>query len=214
MSTKPATDTRLKILDSAKVLIAGRGFSAVGLSEILGAAAVPKGSFYHWFRSKEQFGEALLEHHFESYLAEVDASLFAAGQSAPQRLLAFFSQWHTSQSGDCPQARCLVVKLSAEVCDLSEAMRVVLERGTARVIDRLASCLAEGIATGELAACPEPAEVAQQLYQQWLGATLLSRVQRSAAPLDKALAQTVRWLESQAVDSRQKLNQIQLQSTH
>lgn len=214
MSTKPATDTRLKILDSAKVLIAGRGFSAVGLSEILGAAAVPKGSFYHWFRSKEQFGEALLEHHFESYLLEVDASLFAAGQSAPQRLLAFFSQWHTSQSGDCPQARCLVVKLSAEVCDLSEAMRVVLERGTARVIDRLASCLAEGIATGELAACPEPAEVAQQLYQQWLGATLLSRVQRSAAPLDKALAQTVRWLECQAVDSRHELNQSQLQSTH
>ena len=214
MSTKPATDTRLKILDSAKVLIAVRGFSAVGLSEILGAAAVPKGSFYHWFRSKEQFGEALLEHHFESYLLEVDASLFAAGQSAPQRLLAFFSQWHTSQSGDCPQARCLVVKLSAEVCDLSEAMRVVLERGTARVIDRLASCLAEGIATGELAACPEPAEVAQQLYQQWLGATLLSRVQRSAAPLDKALAQTVRWLECQAVDSRHELNQSQLQSTH
>lgn len=214
MSTKPATDTRLKILDSAKVLIAGRGFSAVGLSEILSAAAVPKGSFYHWFRSKEQFGEALLEHHFKNYLVEVDASLFAAGWSAPQRLLAFFNQWHTSQSGDCPQARCLVVKLSAEVCDLSEAMRVVLERGTARLIDRLASCLAQGIATGELAACPEPAEVAQQLYQQWLGATLLSRVQRSAAPLDKALAQTVRWLESQAVDSRHKLNQIQLQSTH
>ncbi|WP_341909446.1 TetR/AcrR family transcriptional regulator [Polaromonas sp. YR568] len=214
MSTKPATDTRLKILDSAKVLIAGRGFSAVGLSEILSAAAVPKGSFYHWFRSKEQFGEALLEHHFDSYLVEVDASLFAAGQTAPQRLLAFFSQWHASQSGDHPQARCLVVKLSAEVCDLSEAMRVVLERGTARVIDRLASCLAEGIATGELAACPEPAEVAQQLYQQWLGATLLCRVQRRAVPLDKALAQTVRWLESQAVDSTHKLNQIQLQSPH
>ncbi len=214
MSTQPATDTRLKILDSAKVLIAGRGFSAVGLSEILGAAAVPKGSFYHWFRSKEQFGEALLEHHFESYLVEVDASLFAAGQTAPQRLLAFFSQWHASQSGDYLQARCLVVKLSAEVCDLSEAMRVVLERGTARVIDRLTSCLAEGIATGELAACPEPAEVAQQLYQQWLGATLLSRVQRSAAPLDKALAQTARWLASQTTDSRRKLNQIQPQSTH
>lgn len=214
MSAQPTTDTRLKILDSAKVLIAGRGFSAVGLSEILSAAAVPKGSFYHWFRSKEQFGEALLEHHFESYLVEVDATLFAAGQSTLQRLLAFFSQWHASQSGNYLQARCLVVKLSAEVCDLSEAMRVVLERGTARVIDRLASCLEEGIATGELAACPEPAEVAQQLYQQWLGATLLSRVQRSAAPLDKALAQTVRWLESQAVDSGHKPNQIQLQSTH
>ncbi|MDB5752687.1 MAG: bacterial regulatory s, tetR family protein [Ramlibacter sp.] len=201
MSVHPATDTRLQILDTARALIAGRGFSAVGLSEILGAAAVPRGSFYHWFRSKEQFGEALLERHFQNYLVQVDACLSPPGQSAPQRLLAFFSQWRSSQSGDDPQARCLVVKLSAEVCDLSEAMRGALERGTAQVIARLASCLAQGIANGELAACPDPAEVAQQLYQQWLGATLLARVQRSPAPLDQALAQTTRWLASQVRES-------------
>jgi TetR/AcrR family transcriptional regulator, transcriptional repressor for nem operon len=201
MSVQPWTDTRLQILDTARALIAVRGFSAVGLSEILGAAAVPKGSFYHWFRSKEQFGEALLERHFDSYLTQVDACLSATGQPAPQRLLAFFSQWHATQSCNDPQARCLVVKLSAEVCDLSEAMRGVLERGTTRVIDRLASCLAEGITTGELAACPDPAEVAQQLYQQWLGATLLARVQRRATALDQALAQTTRWLTSQARQS-------------
>ena len=198
MNVQPATDTRLQILDTARPLIAGRGFSVVGLSEILAAAAVPKGSFYHWFRSKDQFGEALLERHFDSYLMEVDACLSAAGQPAPQRLLAFFSQWHASQSGDDPRARCLVVKLSAEVCDLSEAMRGALERGTLQVVDRLASCLAQGIASGELAACPDPSEVAQQLYQQWLGATLLARVQRRAAPLDQALKQTTRWLADQA----------------
>lgn len=198
MSVQPATDTRLQILDTARALVASRGFSAVGLSEILGAAAVPRGSFYHWFRSKEQFGEALLERHFDGYLVQVDACLSAPGQTAPQRLLAFFSQWRSTQSSDDPQARCLVVKLSAEVCDLSEAMRGALERGTAQVIERLASCLAQGVANGELAACPDPAEVAQQLYQQWLGATLLARVQRRSEPLDQALAQTIRWLESQA----------------
>ena len=201
MSAQPATDTRVQILDTARALIAGRGFSAVGLSEILGAAAVPRGSFYHWFRSKDEFGEALLERHFENYLVQVDACLSAPGQRAPQRLLAFFSAWHASQSGDDPQARCLVVKLSAEVCDLSEAMRGALERGTAQVIDRLASCLANGIANGELVACPDPAEVAQQLYQQWLGATLLARVQRRSAPLDQALVQTKRWLASQGPEA-------------
>jgi TetR/AcrR family transcriptional repressor of nem operon len=201
MSVHPATDTRLQILDTARALIAARGFSAVGLSEILGAAAVPRGSFYHWFRSKEQFGEALLERHFQNYLVQVDACLSPPGQSAPQRLLAFFSQWRSSQSGDDPQARCLVVKLSAEVCDLSEAMRGALERGTAQVIARLASCLAQGIANGELAACPDSTEVAQQLYQQWLGATLLARVQRSPAPLEQSLVQTTRWLASQVRES-------------
>lgn len=201
MSVQSASDTRLQILDTARALIAGRGFSAVGLSEILSAAEVPRGSFYHWFRSKDQFGEALLERHFDNYLAQVDACLSAPGQPAPQRLLAFFSLWHSSQSCDDPRARCLVVKLSAEVCDLSEAMRGALDRGTAQVIERLASCLAQGIANGELVTCPDPAEVAQQLYQQWLGATLLARVQRRSTCLDQALAQTTRWLESQVRES-------------
>ncbi len=52
-------DIRQSILDIAKPIILGKGFSAVGLNEILGAADVPKGSFYHYFKSKELFGEAL-----------------------------------------------------------------------------------------------------------------------------------------------------------
>ncbi|GAC1599303.1 MAG: TetR/AcrR family transcriptional regulator [Ramlibacter sp.] len=198
MRSHPATDTRLQILDSARAIIAGRGFSAVGLSEILAAATVPNGSFYHRFRSKEQFGEALLERPFVGDRREVDARLDGGGDTAPQRLLAFFRQWHATQSGSDSQSRCLVVKLSAEVCDLSEPMRAALERGTDEVLGRLARCLADGIAKGELAACADPAEVAQQLYQQWLGATLLARVRRRSAPLDGALAQTTRWLAEQA----------------
>ena len=199
MDAQNLPGTRQQILDIARGIIVGKGFAAVGLSEILSAAGVPKGSFYHWFRSKDQFGEALLDRHFEIYLQEVDASLNAPDRTAPERLLGFFGRWHAMQSGDDPQARCLVVKLSAEVCDLSEPMRAALERGTAQVLVRLAGCLAEGIAAGDLARCPDPADVAQQLYQQWLGATLLARVQHSAAPLDRAMAHTVRWIAEQAV---------------
>jgi TetR/AcrR family transcriptional regulator, transcriptional repressor for nem operon len=197
MNPPASVDTRQQILDTARAIIAGKGFAAVGLSEILAAAGVPKGSFYHWFRSKDQFGEALLQRHFESYLQQVDASLGMRGRSAPERLLDFFGQWHALQSGDDPQARCLVVKLSAEVCDLSEPMRVVLERGTAQVVAQLESCLSEGIAAGELANCADPGEVALQLYQQWLGATLMARVTRSAEPLHRVLAQTSRWIAGQ-----------------
>jgi len=199
MDTQLLPGTRQQILDTARGIIVGKGFAAVGLSEILSAAGVPKGSFYHWFRSKDQFGEAMLDRHFEIYLQDVDACLGAPGRTAPERLLEFFGRWHALQSGDDPQSRCLVVKLSAEVCDLSEPMRAALERGTGQVLARLAGCLAAGIDARELAHCPDPADVAQQLYQQWLGATLLARVQRSAEPLDRAMAHTARWISEQAV---------------
>jgi len=69
-ATPPETvDVRENILATGQRLMAGKGFSAVGLNEILADAGVPKGSFYHYFGSKDAFGEALLEHYFEAYLA-------------------------------------------------------------------------------------------------------------------------------------------------
>lgn len=199
MNPQHAIDTRQHILETARGIVLGKGFSAVGLSEILEAAGIPKGSFYHWFRSKEQFGEALIDHHFQNYLHQVDACLAARGRTPGQQLLDFFGQWHSTQCGDNVQSRCMVVKLSAEVSDLSEPMRVALERGIAQVLARLATCLSEGIATGEFPRCPEPVDVAQQLYQQWLGATLLARVRRIDEPLDHALEHTTRWVREQAL---------------
>jgi TetR/AcrR family transcriptional regulator, transcriptional repressor for nem operon len=63
------------ILATGQRIMAGKGFSAVGLKEILDESDVPKGSFYHYFTSKEDFGVAMLEHYFDDYLADLDKTL-------------------------------------------------------------------------------------------------------------------------------------------
>src|SRR5206468_5530366 len=134
---------RQHILDVAKPLLLRKGFTAVGLNEVLAAAQVPKGSFYHYFVSKEAFGEAMLEAYFAEYLKRMDTLLAQSGTAA-QRLLGYFRDWLELQTGDEAQSRCLAVKLGAEVCDLSESMRTALESGTRGVIDRLARCIEAG----------------------------------------------------------------------
>ena len=62
---KPAHDMRQHIIDVARSLMTQKGYTAVGLTELLAAAGVPKGSFYHYFRSKDEFGQALLEEYFD-----------------------------------------------------------------------------------------------------------------------------------------------------
>ena len=62
-------NTRQHILETGQRIIVGKGFASVGLNEILTAAGVPKGSFYHYFASKEQYGQALLQDYFDRYLA-------------------------------------------------------------------------------------------------------------------------------------------------
>ncbi|MBS0509932.1 MAG: TetR/AcrR family transcriptional regulator [Proteobacteria bacterium] len=194
MSSRHA-DTRQHILDTGNRIIAAKGFSCVGLNELLQASEVPKGSFYHYFKSKERFGQALLEDYFDSYLRQLDALLEAPGLTARERLLRYFQQWRATQAEEGDEQKCLVVKLGAEVADLSEAMRVTLRDGTERIIGRLAGCIAAGVADATLPQLDADAS-ARMLYQMWLGASLLAKLQRNASPLDQAWAATLQRLSA------------------
>lgn len=184
------SDTRESILTNARPLMAAKGFSAVGLNEILAASGVPKGSFYHYFGSKDAFGEAMLERYFKDYWAELDATLGAPGLTMAQRLTNYWTDWQNTQSFcDC-QGKCLAVKLGAEVADLSETMRLALKRGTAGIVDRLARAIEAGAAEGSLSVEGAPREVAEGLYQLWLGASVMVKIVRNTEPFETAMKAT------------------------
>lgn len=110
-STTETNDVRESILANGQRIMAGKGFSAVGINEILTASGVPKGPFYHYFGSKDAFGEALLKSYFEDYLADLDATLSAPGLNMAQRLMNYWQNWQDTESSfDC-QGKCLTVKL-------------------------------------------------------------------------------------------------------
>ena len=128
-----------------------RGFTGMGLSELLKTAEVPKGSFYHYFRSKEAFGVALLEHHYTGYLQRLVDHFDHGDGNYRDRLLAYYQ--HTLNQF-CQQgiiSGCLTVKLSAEVCDLSEDMRAAMDRGASQIIALLGDALEKGRQEGSLA---------------------------------------------------------------
>ena len=183
-------DVRQHTLETAQKIISRKGYSAVGLNEILMAADVPKGSFYYYFKSKDAFGEAMLQNYFEDYLATMDAIFSAANQTKAQRLLNYWEHWLESQETfDC-QGKCLAVKLAAEVADLSEAMRLALKSGTAGIISRLADVIDGGMTDGSLSIETDANSLAQTLYQMWLGASLMAKITRSIDPMNNAMAAT------------------------
>ncbi len=184
------SDVRGTILETGQRIMAGKGFSAVGLNEILATAGVPKGSFYHYFDSKDAFGEAMLAAYFEDYLAELDETLRRPGLTVAQRLMTYFQQWRETQSFHDCQGKCLAVKLSAEVVDLSEAMRMALKQGTSGITQRLRAAIDAGVAEGSLSIDADPGCVAQSLYQLWLGASVMVKIERSTQPFESAMMTT------------------------
>ena len=190
---KSNLDMRQHIIDVAKTLMTHKGYTAVGLMEVLTTAGVPKGSFYHYFRSKEEFGQALLEEYFQEYIGRVDIVMAAQGTGA-ERLIGYLSYWAKTQAFDHPEEKCLVVKLGAEVCDLSEDMRSVLEEGTALIIQRIARCVEQGMADGSITSTQNAETLAESLYQLWLGASLLVKVRNTTAAFETALITSKRLL--------------------
>jgi TetR/AcrR family transcriptional repressor of nem operon len=189
-------NTRQHLLDTGHRLMADKGFTGVGLSEILQAAGVPKGSFYHYFKSKEQYGQAVLEHYFVGYLADMDRRLALPGLSGYERLMDYWQGWQARCVAPGQGDECLVVKLSAEVADLSESMRLTLRDGAEQIVSRITACIEQGQRENSLAAEGDARHLAETLYQLWLGASLLNKLQRTGRSLETAMRSTEKLLRA------------------
>ncbi|UGA38739.1 TetR/AcrR family transcriptional regulator [Chromobacterium haemolyticum] len=142
---------------------------------------MPKGSFYHYFRSKEGYGVELLRRYFEKYDGKLVSFLSKDAGSARDCLLHYFDGWLETHRCDEPQRCCLAVKLAAEVSDLSEPMREALAEGMGFVVRNLAACIRRGQQEGSLDADLLPDETASALYSLWVGSALLFKTQHSRA---------------------------------
>ncbi len=186
-------DTKQHILDVGYELIASKGFTSVGLSELLKTAEVPKGSFYHYFKSKEQFGEALLQDYFNRYQQKLEALFDVSEESEYQKLMRYWHYWMEQNSSECQTGRCLVVKLAGEVSDLSEPMRLALHKGTDKVISTVAEHIEKGIKAGEIQV-KDSRQTSELLYNLWVGASLVNKIRHDDASLQQAYQVTAQIL--------------------
>ena len=183
-------DTQAHILSVGRRLTAQHGYSGVGLSELLKEAGVPKGSFYHYFSSKEEYGCALLREFAKDYRDKLSTTLNHPGKDARSRLVGYFTEWRKRQVSSVPEDRCLVVKLSAEVADLSPEMSRILEQSVQSIVEHLAKTLREGVADGSVGPHEHSKELAGTIYQLWLGASLVAGLSRNNVALTSALRAT------------------------
>ena len=85
---------------------------------------------------------------------------------------------------------CLIVKLGAEISDLSEAMRNRMLAATNVVLQQLGRYITAGQSDGSIRNRQDAGELAQWLYEAWLGASLLAKLRRDGSAFTGALAQT------------------------
>jgi len=172
------------IKTGAKAMLA-KSYHAVGIQEILTAVDVPKGSFYHYFESKEAFGVAIIEYYGEQLANSIKGKLSREGYSPTQKIKAYFLEIRNYYAKHGCGRGCLVAKLAIEVENPSVAMRNALKREFDKWTTLFATCIKDGQQIGEISTNHDAEYMAEFLYTSWEGALIRMQVNHDLGPIDK-----------------------------
>lgn len=162
------------------------GYHDLGIQTVLATAGVPKGSFYHFFRSKEDFALRVVDRYMEDVHQGLATALGDKTLPPLARVRRFFEMTRDKYESE-GYLGCLLGGLGQELAGVSPAFQEKIERCFTVIAGNTADCLEEARQRGDLPGDTDPAHMANLLVNCWEGAALRSRLRRDPAPLDAML---------------------------
>nr|WP_321458379.1 TetR/AcrR family transcriptional regulator [uncultured Cohaesibacter sp.] len=174
---------RKDLIKVGLVYLTERGFADVSVDEILQASGKTKGSFYHHFKSKADYGQALIEAYNDYFAAKLD-SCFSNDSLAPlDRLQSFVQGAEQGMAKHGFRRGCLVGNLGQEMAsltpDMCDQLISVLKDWQRRTTD----CLRLAQSEGQIAPEQNPEALAEFFWIGWEGAVLRAKLERRPEPL-------------------------------
>ncbi|AGN84709.1 TetR family transcriptional regulator [Enterobacter sp. R4-368] len=179
------TDTRQELIRSGLEVLTETGYLSAGIDAVIKNIAVPKGSFYHCFKSKQEFGMAVLAAYGDFFAHKLDKFLTDTQRSPLQRMAAFVHHAGQGMAKYDFRRGCLVGNLLQETPLLPEAFPARLKAILADWETRVATCLDEAKVCGELPPDAASRELARVFWSGWEGAVMRAKLFRSVEPLDQ-----------------------------
>ncbi|MDD1606061.1 MAG: TetR/AcrR family transcriptional regulator [Methylococcaceae bacterium] len=176
---------RENLLNQGVTLLMQQGYHGTGLQEILDAVQIPKGSFYNYFGSKENFGAEVIEHYITPYIQQITNYLAQPDTDALSALQRYFNESIAELERTHFKGGCLLGNLIGEIGDSSDLCRVALQTTLNRYRDVLQSGLSKAQQQGTIRTDKSARDMADLLVNTWQGALLRMKVEQSTAPLQQ-----------------------------
>jgi TetR/AcrR family transcriptional repressor of nem operon len=176
-------EARNQLIRSGLEHLTERGYSAIGIDEILRHAGVPKGSFYHYFQNKEAFGLALIAAYQAYFVDLLEGALSDDRLPHLDRLRLFVQRATDGMARHDFRRGCLVGNLGQEMAALPESFRAELVAVFADWQRRTARCLSNAKGAGDLPAQADPDALAQFFWIGWEGAILRAKLEQGPEPI-------------------------------
>ncbi|MBK1876682.1 TetR/AcrR family transcriptional regulator [Pelagicoccus mobilis] len=176
-------EARKRLIGSGLAHLTEKGYSGSAVNEILKAAGISKGVFYHYFSSKSDFVDALMEEYDRYFLGKLDACFKDEALAPLDRFNAFAELAAEGMARHEFRRGCLVGNLGQEASVLPEGFDTKLLEILASWQDRVEGCLRLAQSEGQVSNEESAEEWARFFWIGWEGAVLRAKLERSAAPL-------------------------------
>ena len=171
-------DTRQRLLNSARDLLHSRSYGNVGVKEICDMAGVQKGSFYHFFPSKQELVLAVLDEFYLIMKEKVFTQAFRPELSPMQRLAALLENIYAFQKIIKEQTGmtlgCPYGNIASEMSTQDEVIRQRINSLFQQMEVAMQATLDEAVRKGEIAPC-NTAATATAMFSFMEGLMLLAK---------------------------------------
>lgn len=181
--------TKQTLLDVGLSLFQQKGFNATGIQEIATMADIPKGSFYNYFSSKEDFGVAVIRYYTELGTTEWTKRLDAATQNDDSYKALSKVFLDITEKYKCAEVKkgCLLGNLAAEISEVSEECRMALQQSVNEYKTILGERLLVGQQLGKVRSDVSAERLADLVWDCWQGSLLRMQIEKSAEPVSNDL---------------------------
>jgi len=195
-SSHTDSPTKEKLLDSAQRLMLAKGFSATSVEEICRAAGLSKGSFFHYFESKEHLGKEVLAQFWLSIQQVVRDGPFRQKSDPLQRIYGYVDFVVLMASGGLLNHGCLVGTFAQELSDTHPEIRRECERR----FEQWAKALTRDLDAAKAKYAPKarfsPQGVAEHFIAVLEGSLILAKTKQEMGVVERNLRHFKRYLKS------------------
>jgi len=182
------------IISKGTELFRKRGYNNVGINEILKECDIPKGSFYNFFKTKEDFAEKVIDTYGVNSLKMIINALADNSVSPLKLLKQFYSMLIEINEKDGFDAGCLVNNFSVEVGGFNSTISNATNKSFNMWVSEIAKCVKKGQEQDEIINTIPADDIAEYIHAGLSGAFSRMKVNRDRTYLDKWYAMTFNFI--------------------
>jgi AcrR family transcriptional regulator len=181
------SETRERLVETARRLFHEQGYTATGIAQILEAGAARSGSLYYFFPTKEDLLLAVLEKYKELLWPMVVQPVYDRVRDPIERIFGILDGYRKQLLATKYQFGCPIGNLALELTNSHPAARALIAENFTGWCKAVEQCLAD--AAGRLPTSLDREQLAQFVLTTMEGAVMLARTHQSIEPYDAAVTQ-------------------------